>query len=378
MPQSFSPCREWDYESEPLLFDEEFCQNLMKDLEMIPTPPQSPPTKPGFAESLSSLFPSNLDQLEFVSEMLFEDQDFIHQDFYWGSDFSSSSSSSSSLSQGSSDTSKNQQPVVLADCLWSSDTGKSAHEKLSAVLSSSPLLSDIDTNIFQDIAATTLDCHNATLDCQQLGTELQDNVEQSSSEYDSSLSTGSVSSSDSDSEEEEIDVVTVEKWKSSKRRVCAAQSRRSETRFQTRAAIKRCHLEIQLQHNYAAPCPSLKKAEQTHHKRSKRDHSPKHCFRSSSSAKPSSDMEEEERRRTHNVMERQRRNELKNCFVRLRDNVPELSNNDKASKVVILKKASECIRGLEDEKQKLASKKDRLRSQQEHLKSRLEQLRRGK
>ncbi|MGH0186991.1 UNVERIFIED_CONTAM: hypothetical protein FKN15_023505 [Acipenser sinensis] len=195
MPQSFSPCREWDYESEPLLFDEEFCQNLMKDLEMIPTPPQSPPTKPGFAESLSSLFPSNLDQLEFVSEMLFEDQDFIHQDFYWGSDFNSSSSS---LSQGSSNTSKNQQPVVLADCLWSSDAGKSAHEKLSAVLSSSPLLSDIDTNIFQDIAATTLDCHNATLDCQQLGTELQDNVEQSSSEYDSSLSTGSVSSSDSE------------------------------------------------------------------------------------------------------------------------------------------------------------------------------------
>ncbi|MBN3279808.1 MYC regulator, partial [Polyodon spathula] len=370
MPQSFSPCREWDYEAEPLLFDEEFCQNLMKDLEMIPTPPQSPPTKPGFSESLSSLFPSNLDQLEFVSEMLFEDQDFIHQDFYWGSD----------LINSSSGTNKNQQPVVSADCLWSSDAGKSAHEKLPSVLSSSPLLSDIDTNIFQDIAATTLDCHSAILDCQQLGTELQDNLEQSSSEYDSSLSTGSVSSSDS--EEEEIDVVTIEKWKSSKRRVCTTPCRRSETRFQTRAAIKRCHLEIQLQHNYAAPCPSPTKAEQMHHKRSKRDHAPKHCFSSkggsSGMAKPSSDMEEEERRRTHNVMERQRRNELKNCFVRLRDNVPELSNNDKASKVVILKKASECIRGLEDEKLKLSSKKDRLRNQQERLRSRLEQLRRGK
>uniref|UniRef100_A0A8C6SSI5 BHLH domain-containing protein n=1 Tax=Neogobius melanostomus TaxID=47308 RepID=A0A8C6SSI5_9GOBI len=59
--------------------------------------------------------------------------------------------------------------------------------------------------------------------------------------------------------------------------------------------------------------------------------------------------DEEERRRTHNVMERQRRNELKNCFMRLRDNVPELTRNEKASKVVILKKARDCIFNLEDD-----------------------------
>lgn len=84
--------------------------------------------------------------------------------------------------------------------------------------------------------------------------------------------------------------------------------------------------------------------------------------------------DEEERRRTHNVMERQRRNELKNCFMRLRDNVPELSHNDKASKVVILKKARDCIYGLEDEAHRLLSKRDRLRAKQDELKARLERL----
>lgn len=75
-------------------------------------------------------------------------------------------------------------------------------------------------------------------------------------------------------------------------------------------------------------------------------------------------------------MERQRRNELKNCFLRLRDNVPELSNNDKASKVVILKRAKESIRNLETENHRLTQKKDKLRERQEQLKVRLERLKR--
>lgn len=74
-------------------------------------------------------------------------------------------------------------------------------------------------------------------------------------------------------------------------------------------------------------------------------------------------------------MERQRRNELKNCFMRLRDNVPELSHNDKASKVVILKKARDCIYGLENEGHRLQAKRDKLKAKQEELKARLERLR---
>lgn len=96
----------------------------------------------------------------------------------------------------------------------------------------------------------------------------------------------------------------------------------------------------------------------------------------SSSRNSTETEDEEERRKTHNVMERQRRNELKNCFMRLRDNVPELSHNDKASKVVILKKARDCIYSLEDESHRLQTRKDKLKAKQEQLKARLEQLRR--
>lgn len=85
--------------------------------------------------------------------------------------------------------------------------------------------------------------------------------------------------------------------------------------------------------------------------------------------------DEEERRRTHNVMERQRRNELKNCFTRLRDIVPELCHNDKASKVVILKKARDYIYGLEDEAHILETKRNKLRVKQQDLKAKLEHLR---
>lgn len=172
-----------------------------------------------------------------------------------------------------------------------------------------------------------------------------------------------------------------------------------ESRRQQRA-LKRHHLEIQLQHNYAAPCPAspvrpepsstsvshskCSRATDSHRHRHRRHHSSgrsssssRHHHHQQSSSRQAPEVEdEEERRHTHNVMERQRRNELKNCFLRLRDNVPELSNNDKASKVVILKRARDGIRGLELEGKRLNAKKDKLRERQELLKARLEQLRR--
>lgn len=157
--------------------------------------------------------------------------------------------------------------------------------------------------------------------------------------------------------------------------------------------LQRQHIEIQLQHNYAAPCPASPPPSSNKRSRgndgSLRFH---HSSRSSSSSSSSSSLlslkyhqhssrnsaeteDDEERRRTHNVMERHRRNELKNCFTRLRDNVPEVSHNDKASKVVILKKARDCIYNLEDQAERLQTKKDKLRAKQVALKARLELLR---
>lgn len=150
---------------------------------------------------------------------------------------------------------------------------------------------------------------------------------------------------------------------------------------QSRPSAKRCHLEIrqqdiQLQHNYAAPPPPSPPPSPRRPEPPKRARADPQRGRQALVVAPADPEDEDERRRTHNVMERQRRNELKNCFLRLRDHVPELSHNDKASKVQILKKARDGIRGLEAEGLRLATKRQRLRQRQDQLKARLEQLRR--
>ncbi|TRY89538.1 hypothetical protein DNTS_016326 [Danionella cerebrum] len=353
MLQACSPSHDWFCDSEPLLFDDDFCMNLMKDLQSIPTPPQSPPIKPGLAKNLSSV-----DQLELVSEILMEDSDFLQMDW----NFTGGAACA-------------DDPLSDA-CLWRTD--KPMEDKLSAVLSTSPLLSDIDTQIFAEIAGSTLDCHNVALACQALGSEeikleSQEMVE-STSDY-GSLSTGGESST-SDSEEE-IDVVTV--W-----RACPLpHSRHREQLDDDR--LRALHFEIQQQHNYAAPRPASPPPPPPSAPPLKRTRSSTDSQRSTQSSGRSRNLasrlpvdteDEEERRRTHNVMERQRRNELKNCFQRLRDNVPELSNNDKASKVVILKRAKDSIRNLETENHRLSTKRENLRVRQEQLKARLERLKR--
>uniref|UniRef100_A0AAQ4PNT4 Transcriptional regulator n=1 Tax=Gasterosteus aculeatus aculeatus TaxID=481459 RepID=A0AAQ4PNT4_GASAC len=384
MLQSFSQSQDWLY-TEPLLFDDEFCQSLMKDLQSLPTPPQSPPMKsgPGAGKPLSKE-----DQLSYVSDILLEDHD---MQLNWNCDFfpSAAAEKDGELSLPCSPLEESGE-----DCLWRCLNGdKSLEEKLvSTLLGSSPLLSDINTSIFEEIAGSTLDCQN-----------LIDAGEpcESTSDYGSA---GGELSTYSSSDSEEIDVVTVVRCSTSPspRTPLADVSVRQQKQEEERRAIHRHNIEIQLQHNYAAPRPpspppsSSKRSRGTdgsshhrrhhHHHHRRRRHSPSsrsssssryhHSSSHHSSSRNSAETEdEEERRRTHNVMERQRRNELKNCFVHLRDNVPELSNNDKASKVVILKKARDCIYGLEDEGHRLQSRRDALRAKQEALKHRLQQLR---
>ncbi|KAI4902914.1 hypothetical protein NFI96_010946 [Prochilodus magdalenae] len=367
MLPSCSPSHDWLNDSEPLLFDDEFCQSLIKDLQShaLPTPPHSPPLKPGLGKPLSSV-----DQLELVSELLLEDSDFLHLN--WSCDFNGGGGGGGGGEIANS--------PVSEDCLWPCTGEKlsETEEKLASVLSTSPLLSDIDTEIFAEIAGSTLDCHSAALACHLLESEdlLLDSPEQSesSSDYGSLSAGGESSASDS---EEEIDVVTVRRCNTLTR--SQYQQQQEDSRREQLRALKRCHLEIQQQHNYAAPRPASPPPPSPFTKRSRgTGDSHKHSGRSRNfTTRHSADTEdEEERRRTHNVMERQRRNELKNCFLRLRDNVPELSNNDKASKVVILKRAKESIWNLESEDHRLSEKKDKLRQRQEKLKAKLEQLKR--
>ncbi|KAM9814221.1 myelocytomatosis oncogene homolog [Neosynchiropus ocellatus] len=382
MLQSSPQPHDWLY-SEPLIFDDEFCQSLMKDLQALPTPPQSPPMKAGLGKPLSKE-----DQLSYVSNILLEDTD---MKINWTCDFFHSEGDEKEGRCGPPET-----PLGEAgeDSLWQClTTDKILEEKLvSSMLGSSPLLSDIDTSIFEEIAGSTLDCQN-----------LMDTQELSGATSDYSSTGGELSTYSSSDSDEEIDVVTVSRCPASPSPNVSARLRRQqqeedddddeeeeeedEEEEEQQRALQRHHNDIHLQHNYAAPCPA---SPPPSHKRargsdgSSRYHHHHQSSRSSSSSsgryhhlsRNSVETEdEEERRRTHNVMERQRRNELKNCFLRLRDNVPELSHNDKASKVVILKKARDCIYGLEDHAHRLQAKEDRLRSKQEELKARLLRLR---
>lgn len=181
-------------------------------------------------------------------------------------------------------------------------------------------------------------------------------------------------------EEEEIDVVTVEKRQAVKR--CDPSS--SETRHPSPLVLKRCHVSTH-QHNYAAH-PSMRHEQPAvkrlklesgnggggnggHSRVLKQISSNRKC-----SSPRTSDTEDYDKRRTHNVLERQRRNELKLSFFALRDEIPEVANNEKAAKVVILKKATECIFSMQSDEQRLLLLKEQLSRKSEVLKQRLAQL----
>lgn len=162
-------------------------------------------------------------------------------------------------------------------------------------------------------------------------------------------------------EDEEIDVVTVDRRKVSRR--SGAGSRPDASPL----VLKRSHINIH-QHNYAAQQPSSP-VQQPAGKRMKSENS----WRSWS---PRSDGEDSnDKRRTHNVLERQRRNELKMSFLALRDQVPAVAANDKAPKVVILKTATEFIVKVREDERRLLATKDELRKRSRELKQRLERLR---
>lgn len=170
-------------------------------------------------------------------------------------------------------------------------------------------------------------------------------------------------------------MVTVEKRQAVKR--CDPSP--SETRHPSPLVLKRCHVSTH-QHNYAAH-PSMRQEQPAvkrlklesggggHSRVLKQISSNRKC-----SSPRTSDTEDYDKRRTHNVLERQRRNELKLSFFALRDEIPEVANNEKAAKVVILKKATECIYSMQTDEQRLLQVKEQLSRRSELLKQRLAQL----
>ncbi|XP_076689950.2 N-myc proto-oncogene protein isoform X2 [Callospermophilus lateralis] len=187
-------------------------------------------------------------------------------------------------------------------------------------------------------------------------------------------------------EEEEIDVVTVEKRRSSSNSkavttftitVRPKNAALGLGRAQSSELIlKRC-VPIHQQHNYAAPSPYVESEDAPPQKKIKSEVSPRPLKsvippKAKSLSPRNSDSEDSERRRNHNILERQRRNDLRSSFLTLRDHVPELVKNEKAAKVVILKKATEYVHSLQAEEHQLLLEKEKLQARQQQLLKKIE------
>merc|ERR1712142_1359386 len=85
-------------------------------------------------------------------------------------------------------------------------------------------------------------------------------------------------------------------------------------------------------------------------------------------------MQEGEAREVHNQMERQRRNELKLSFDKLKTVLPELATSDKASKQQILDKAVETVQKIRATENSLAGRVNVLNKNNAALKEKLRLL----
>ncbi|XP_015850986.1 N-myc proto-oncogene protein isoform X2 [Peromyscus maniculatus bairdii] len=202
-------------------------------------------------------------------------------------------------------------------------------------------------------------------------------------------SAGDDEDDEEEDEEEEIDVVTVEKRRSSSNNkaittftitVRPKTSALGAGRAQPGELIlKRC-VPIHQQHNYAAPSPYVESEDAPPQKKLKSEASPRPLknvvpAKAKSLSPRNSDSEDSERRRNHNILERQRRNDLRSSFLTLRDHVPELVKNEKAAKVVILKKATEYVHALQANEHQLLLEKEKLQARQQQLLKKIEHAR---
>ncbi|XP_048866937.1 transcriptional regulator Myc-B isoform X2 [Brienomyrus brachyistius] len=390
---------DYDYDSiQPYFFDDEedfyqqqpgqlqppaLSEDIWKKFELLPTPPLSPSRR----SSLTGPLPSKADQLEMVTELLGDDV--VSQSFICNADYSQSF----------------RKYIIIQDCMWS---GFSAAAKLEKVVSerlaslqaarkeppaTEPGLPELNSSASECIDPSVV-FPFALTECGKTGKVtpspalplLLDTPPNSCSSSDSDSDDDDDDEEDDDDDddgdeedddEEEIDVVTVEKRKNVRR----SEVHRTGTpgrQQQSPLVLKRCHVPIH-QHNYAAS-PSTR-SEQPAIKRIKFEGGGgggsrvlKPINRKCPSPR-TSDTEDNDKRRTHNVLERQRRNELKLSFFALRDEIPEVANNERAAKVVILKKAAECIYSMQTDERRLLQLKEELRRRGERLRHRLEQLR---
>uniref|UniRef100_UPI00358EDFCF protein L-Myc-1-A-like isoform X1 n=2 Tax=Myxine glutinosa TaxID=7769 RepID=UPI00358EDFCF len=229
----------------------------------------------------------------------------------------------------------------------------------------------------------------------QHGEDTEDDDEDDEEDDDDDDDDDEDEEADDEDEEVEIDVVSVEKVPAfSLHQLSFGQNTNTAARYGMQrglgscAAIKRHQIPVHQQHNYAASPPSPpppplpsppQKAPAT--KRSRIDPPlPTDCLLygnfSVAPLSPSFNCNEDlTKRKTHNILERQRRDSLKRRFTDLRVNVPSVANKERAAKVLILKAATDYTQVLREKENNLEDEKLRLLERRRELVRRLHHLR---
>ncbi|NXE89598.1 MYC protein, partial [Menura novaehollandiae] len=320
-------------------------EDIWKKFELLPTPPLSPSRRSSLAAA--SCFPSSADKLEIVTELL--GGDMVNQSFICDPDDETVKS------------------IIIQDCiLYLHDLGTAADCIDPSVVFPYPLSERAPRVAPPGASPASL-----------LGADTPPTTSSDSDSLHTDYEIFFFLAEEEQEEDEEIDVVTLaeaNEYESSTESSTDTPEEHSKPHHSP-LVLKRCHVNIH-QHNYAAP-PSTK-AEYPAAKRLRLDSGRvlKQISNNRKCSSPrTSDTEENDKRRTHNVLERQRRNELKLSFFALRDQIPEVAHNEKAPKVVILKKATEYVLSIQSDEHRLIAEKEQLRRRREQLKHKLEQLR---
>ncbi|KAJ8268238.1 hypothetical protein COCON_G00134100 [Conger conger] len=367
-------------------------EDIWKKFELVPTPPMSPIR---ILEGGGTVYPSPGDKLEWVTQVLGQEEE--------------------QEGQYKIDTEEifgNLSSIIIQDCMWS---GFSASHQLEKVVSER-LSGSALTKLPLTLQAGTNQSSKPQLphqDAPPLSTLATDCVDPAavltypfSGSCKKQASSGSESRTDS-SEDEEIDVVTVEN-KQNKSRLLGG---RKPVTITVHAdphdpCMKRFHISIhQLQHNYAAPSPDSYPDPEPPRKRARQEptYQPAGSPPSSPEKRPSpspdlepaspppppdspaspqgspqsSDCEDTDKRKTHNFLERKRRNDLRSRFLALRDEIPGLVDCPKTPKVVILTRAREYLRQLHASDRHKAQERKQLKSRQLQLLRKLADLKRS-
>lgn len=288
--------------------------DIWKKFELLPTPPRSPsrspPHTPVSFHSYEDEYCSVADTLQIVSDILDED---------------SCSPAPSATVEISLNSLKSK---LIQDCMWNGSNYESALDV--KVLAASLNTDDLP---FETPCATPPPVEYVSSDCVDPSTVFPYPINESHQNL-----CGSHNSSDS---EEEIDVVTIEKPK-----------RKRLPQVTDEPPAKRIK-PVAMKPKAVVPASSPSKENKKDFKR-----------QNSSTSDEEGDLS---KRATHNVLERKRRNDLKTSFHILREEVPDIKDNERSPKVTILRKAKDYVDKLKKDEMRLQAELAKERRKNEDL-----------